>query len=195
MKISQLVFEKNKFDCVICLDANLPGREFFIEIKVPEIIAADGAALKLYNENIIPDYIIGDLDSISQLKNKDLVEKSKVIHIPEQESNDFEKILKWCIESHKNNILITGIHGGELDHTINNLSVMMRYSEFLNLCIYDNNRYGILIKESIQLKTFSNEIISIIPFFEAVISTKNFVWELNNYKLVFGENEGARNKS
>ncbi len=195
MKIKKLVFEESKFDSIICLNAKLPGKSFFGRFPECEIIAADGAALKLMDIGVNCDYIIGDMDSFYKDPRSEHFEKKKIINLPDQNSNDFEKILNWCIENDRKNLLITGMHGGELEHTLNNQSVLLRYARRLNMCVYDAGRYGLPIFESIEFDCRNGEIISIIPFMTAVLTTRNLKWELNNSTLKYGENEGARNQS
>jgi thiamine pyrophosphokinase len=120
-------------------------------------------------------------------------DKSKIILIEDQETNDFEKNLIFAKESGYQNIAILGFHGGELEHSLNNWSVFMRYSKGMNLCIYDEYRYGIPIRESIRFNADENEIISIIPQTRTRIITKNLKWALNNEILEFGIREGAGN--
>ncbi len=64
----------------------------------PLFISADGASNKLYKWKIIPDYIIGDLDSITP-EALAYFKKQKVIikRIAEQEHNDFEKCIKLAL--------------------------------------------------------------------------------------------------
>lgn len=196
-KITQLKFIESKFDFIICLNANLPENSFFENFKNIKIISADGAAQKLYKKNIKSDIIIGDLDSfdIKSENFNNFFEKTLIIKNPDQSTNDFEKILNWCINENKLNLLITGIHGGDLEHTLNNWSIFMRYSKKMNLCIYDNNRYAIAINKSIEFSSYIGEIISIIPQPSAELSSENLKWELNNYLLDMGKSEGARNCS
>jgi thiamine pyrophosphokinase len=188
-----LEFGPSKFDAVICLYGKLPKKKVLKSFSKSVILAADGAGLKLLKKGVLADYIIGDLDSIKGIKKKIDFKNTKIIKIDDQETNDFEKNLLFAQEKGYENILIIGFHGGELEHSLNNWSVLIRYSRFMNLCIYDKFRYGIPIRESITLQTLPNEIISIIPQTYAKIRTKNLKWVLNNEALELGMREGARN--
>ncbi len=193
--LKKLDFVDSLFDAVICLNANLPEKSFFDWATNINIIAADGAAFKLLDMGVRCDYVIGDLDSFqSDLRYNDF-DKSKIIQVLDQETNDFEKILIYCQDNGKRNVLVLGMHGGELEHTLNNQSVLIRYASALNLCIYDDGRYGIPIFDSIKFESHKGEIISIIPQPMAIVSSTNLNWELNQTTLIFGKNEGARNRS
>lgn len=177
------------------MNAKLPEKSIYDSFKVCTIIAADGAALKLMDIGVDCDYIIGDLDSFYLDERSTLFTTQKIIHLPDQNKNDFEKILDYCLENNIHNLLITGIHGGELEHTLNNQSILNRYADKLNLCIYDHGRYGLPVSESIRFDCQIGEIISIIPQPSVILSSKNLQWELDNFELKFGHREGARNRA
>lgn len=191
-EIKQLTFT-HPFDAIICLQANLPDRDFFALFKDLPLLAADGAAANLINIGIIPDYIIGDLDSFDKTKFDIKFKNTQIIRIEDQETNDFEKNLKFAIENNYKSILILGFHGGDLEHTFNNWSVLIKYAAKLNLCICDKSRYGIPVSQSFLLKCNVGEMISLIPQPSANLKTTGLKWELHSESLTLGLREGARN--
>lgn len=191
--IKKISFNGPKFDAVICLYGKLPSRDVFAHFKKCTILAADGAGIKLLEKGIMPDFVIGDLDSFFGNPLSREVESSRIIKIIDQETNDFEKNLLFAKDQNYRNVLILGFHGGELEHSLNNWSVFMRYSKEMNLCIYDEGRYGIPVRDSIIFASSENELISIIPQTYAKIKTSNLRWILNNETLELGDREGARN--
>lgn len=197
-------FKNKKFDSVIVLNSEsefspqqiVDLKLIFEHINSTHIIVADGAFNKLVKLDIIPNTIIGDLDSI----NMDLYEQYaytnpnlEIIKIEEQETNDFEKCLTYSLNKHFKNILVFGLHGGLLEHSLNNWSVLNKFSKRLNLCIYENNRYSFVIDEATQLHLDESEIVSLIPQTYLKVKTENLKWELNNEYLGLGYREGARN--
>lgn len=189
----KIFFSDKSFDAIVCLDANLPNRFIFEKFENIPILAADGAAIKLHNLGIEPDYIIGDLDTFHQSNLVDKIPQEKIIYIPEQEHNDFEKVLMNAIEFNYKNVLIFGFHGGLLEHTLNNWSVFAKYSKKMNLCIFENGRYAIPLYCSFKMNVEIGEIISIIPMTRATLRTKNLKWNLFDEELAIGSREGARN--
>lgn len=181
------------FEAVICLNAPLPDISIFEQLNGAKIIAADGAADRLLEKSIIPNYIIGDLDSIERNSSANSFHKSKIIKIDEQETNDFEKCLKFAIDNSFQNIMICGLHGGDLEHTLNNWSVLIKFAKKLNLCLYEGSRYALPVFSSVILKTTAGEVISLIPQPEICLSTTGLKWELRNDLLSLGRREGARN--
>jgi thiamine pyrophosphokinase len=101
--------------------------------------------------------------------------------------------LKWLEQSELKNILILGLHGGLLEHTLNNWSILMRYGRKLNLCNYELGRYAIPIYDSIKMNCVQNEVVSLIPNGMVRLTTRNLKWELDDEILQFSKREGARN--
>ena len=188
--MQKIIFDK-KFDCIICLNGEIPSKEIFNKIVDIPIFAADGAASKLLQNGIEPTKIIGDMDSFNCEITVEL--KEKIINISDQNTNDFEKILQYILAQNYRNCLILGINGGEYEHSLNNFSVLAKYAKKINLCLFTNDRYGFFVEKDILIRLKKNEIVSIIPCPVAVISSKNLNWELAYSALEIGISEGARN--
>jgi len=194
LKFCEISFGNHFFDLLIFLNGEFNEYEIIQKLPKVPIFAADGAGISLIKNCIIPEYIIGDLDSFS---SDDAIAtgfpNDRLIKISEQETNDFEKTLKYASEKGYNRILILGIHGGLYEHSLNNWSVLSRYSKSMNLTIYDKGRYGICIGKSFYLKTHKDEIISLIPKNKAILSTQNLYWKLDAEALELGIREGTHN--
>lgn len=182
-------------DAILCLNSKLPNKNIFDKFTNIPIIAADGATNKLIKKGILPDYIIGDLDSCNR-EYFNSIQPENIIHIPSQDLNDFEKNLNFSISKKWKKILIFGFHGGELEHTLNNWSILKKYQTKLSLLIYDSNRYSFPIGiGEYSISSEIDEIISIIPQCKARLSTRGLKWELNNEELELGYREGTRNRA
>ncbi len=106
------------------------------------IIAADGGVINCKIANIIPDYIIGDLDSI-QLDINKYFPYAKIIYNPDQETTDMEKALNLAISLHPEKIKVFSASGRRADHTIGNIFI---FHKMINL----------ISEESIELEIFGN---------------------------------------
>jgi len=191
--MKELVFDA-AFDCIVALNSELPPLGFFIKyfLDVP-IVGADGGAVRLFDKGIICDFVVGDLDTFAKANVEKYFSKSTIIHDPDQEINDFEKALNFAKSRNFQNILVIGFQGGELEHTLNNWSILKKFQSELNLCIYENGRYGIPIYFSIELKCKPQELLSLIPQPLVRLKTEGLKWNLNNEILELGKREGARN--
>lgn len=99
------------------------------------IICADGGYNVALENNIIPNLLMGDFDSISYIlpDNIDIIRFN-----PEKDFTDLELALKYCKENKMKNIYIVGGMGGRADHTIANMQLLSNYSSsFDNLVLLD----------------------------------------------------------
>lgn len=81
---------------VLVLGGNLPSKKC-IEIHINlshEFVAADSGIIKLL-KNLIPKYVIGDLDSIVGNESKLIEKKIILVKFKSNFTNDFEKTLNW----------------------------------------------------------------------------------------------------
>lgn len=88
----------------------------------PLLVAADGGADRALALGQVPDWVIGDLDSISDAA-RDRVAADRLLHLAEQDSTDFAKCL-GRIDAPL--VLAVGFAGLRLDHTLAALTVMVQ---------------------------------------------------------------------
>ena len=79
----------------------------------PVLVAADGGANRLAGWGHVPARVIGDLDSLDPELRDRL--SSRVLHVAEQDSTDFDKCLQRIAAPF---ILALGFDGARLDHTL-----------------------------------------------------------------------------
>lgn len=183
------------FDALICLNGTIPESDLFEHFAELPLIAADGAAITLVANGIVPEFIVGDLDSIDADTLQRLEGLSDVVVEPDQDMNDFEKTLRFAEGQLWKRLLIVGIHGGDLEHTLNNWSVMMRYGRTLSLTALDRQRYAVPLYTSTAFPPTPNELLSLIPQPHAHLTTEGLQWPLSNEALSLGGREGARNRA
>lgn len=194
--MTALAFLEKSPDCILVLQGCKPEKEVFSYFPESIIIATDGAAIELLNLGVIPNTVIGDMDSINPELLKDT--QCEIIKDMGQENNDFEKALIHILQKGFSEILIMGIHGGDFEHSLNNVSVLWKYVErFSIITIVDSlQRIAIPVFFSFSWNTcVPGEIISLIPFPHAKLSTQGFEWELEKEVLELSVREGARNKA
>jgi thiamine pyrophosphokinase len=184
-------------DAILCLNGLLPLADELQLLRAQEVplIAADGAATQLRRLSLLPDVIVGDCDSIAP--ELDWWQKQRIpIHcLEDQNSTDFEKSLEYALAATYRNILIVGAHGGDFDHTLNNWSIIQRWGQRLNLCVYDNGKMAIPVYTSVRFSSVPSAMISLLPQPTARLTTTGLRWELHGELLAFGIREGARNRA
>lgn len=178
-----------KPEVIVCLNGDLKFPE---KIPLKNLwLAVDGAANVMKEKNLLPSYIIGDLDSV----DKNLLKETTWKKIDNQDTCDFEKALQFILKKGWNNVAILGFQGKDLDHTLNNWSVLMRYGNLLQVCVIDNDKWAIPLYNSCEIHYQKGSILSLIPQPNVKISTKGLQWELTGEFLTLGIREGARNKA
>ncbi len=161
------------------------------------IIACDGALVQLLQNDIIPNFIVGDLDSIPQQMFGSQIEQLgiTVIPMPNQDSNDLAKALQYCKDLDSTNIDVIGVEGGRLDHQIGAYFSLceQRSNAILHL---DNWTARLVPREGLVFDSIEKgKNISLFA-----IGTVNGVnlsgvkWSLNNQQLLPGTN-GLHNES
>ena len=193
-KLEKISFSFDSFDAILCINGILPHKSKFEELYGVPVIAADGAANQLMQDGVKLNYIVGDLDSLDMNEFNKHYLPNVLVKDADQDTNDFEKCLQFCESLELRNILLFGIHGYLLEHTLNNWSVLKRYSKVLNITVFDDERYAFTINKSCEIEFDDLETVSLIPQTSCTITTKGFEWNLDNETLTMGSREGARNE-
>lgn len=158
-------------------------------INQPEQImlaCCDGAVNNLQGyTNLLPNIVVGDLDSVQPSLRERLGER--VIHISEQETNDLTKTMHHVTqEIGKKRIVLLGITGKRDDHMLGNLVVLPHYAPWVDeLVIVTDSGYFRLIKEDASLEVEVGQGISIFSFEPKPISLIGLHWPLTDYVLPY----------
>ena len=169
---------------ILILNGKIPNWENILSFlkNYDSIICADGAANKIINLGLVPDYILGDLDSIDKKNLRKYSEK--IIELKNQNYNDLHKSLLWCKEKKIKNIDIIGIDGKRIDHTIGNFSIILDCISFIDITIH--TKYGIMytVNKKRKFKNCYKKNISIFNSkLENKITTYGLKYNLDNVCL------------
>ncbi len=155
------------------------------------VCATDGAYTFLKVNNITPDFISGDFDSVEAFPST-----IETIHTPNQNLTDFEKILQILFDKGYTHIHVYGASGREQDHFLGNLHTAICWKNQLNLKFFDNHGYYFLAKTVTQLPNCKGKTISLVPLPNATnVVTKGLQYPLHHEDLTFGDRIGTRNKA
>jgi len=187
----------NHFESILCLNGNLPNKNFFGKCVGLPIIASDGAGSRLIDIGIYPNFVVGDMDSfhhkISDYGNIDFIKYSN------QNYNDFEKSILFIKERKIFPVLVCGLFGREIDHVINNINCLMKYEQQCPMVFYDEEimekpKWGFPVSSSLSFAGQRDEIISIMPHPTATLSTRGLKWDLDNKELSISGISSFRNQ-
>lgn len=184
---------------IIFLNGEFPRKKLIDKylMKSEFIIAADGGANYLKSQNIKPDLIIGDLDSLEENSLSYFRKmKVKIIKLKEQETTDFEKSLNYCLKNKLNEIIVFGASSMRPDHTFNNFSVLKRFHKKLNIKFISEEFEIFYIDRRIEFDYKPGETVSFLAFPSAKgVRTKGLKYRLRGENLEFGKREGTLNES
>ncbi|UMB53731.1 thiamine diphosphokinase [Lutibacter sp. A64] len=159
--------------------------------KYEIICAIDGAYNYFKANNLTPDLVTGDFDSIDTIPTS-----IEVIKTPNQDYTDFEKALQILKHREFTHIDVYGGSGKEHDHFLGNISTALQWKMGLSISFFDDFGKYFFIEDSILLTNVKEKNISLIPFPTATgIETKGLMYPLNKESLTFGERIGTRNKA
>jgi thiamine pyrophosphokinase len=183
--------------CIIFANGRPPAKSVLSILKKKgyiTIICADGGANSAKKINVLPDYIIGDLDSISKDTLKYYNKKSEIIKIIRQNDTDVEKCIKFAIKKKLKDIVLVGVTGNRLDHSFCNLGIVLKFFRLARLRIIAEDSLLAPYSGIINLATCSGETISLYGISaKTKISSEGLYYPLKNISLPFGVKESTSN--
>ena len=110
---------KEVYDAVIVANGQFPTHAIPLDIlkNTSHIICCDGAIKNVPQAEIV----VGDGDSVPEAY------RERLIQITEQDDNDLTKATRYCVEHGWKRIAYLGCTGKREDHTLGNISLLMRY--------------------------------------------------------------------
>lgn len=106
------------------------------------VVCCDGGADQYIANGYVPDVIVGDGDSLNQENRIKFADR--IHYIPDQETNDQTKAVKYLIEKGYTSISIVGATGKREDHTIGNISLLVEYMR-MGAEVKSYTDYGVFI--------------------------------------------------
>jgi len=183
--------------CIILANGKSPKKNiiaYFQKSGYSRLICADGGANSAFKMKIVPDAIIGDLDSISPKTLKEFKSLSKIIKLKRQNDTDVEKCLKYVIKNKFDEVLLLGVTGNRLDHTFCNLGIVLKFFPSIKISLIAENSFLKAYNGNIELSTHPGETISLYGISsKTTISSHGLKYELKNDSLPFGERESTSN--
>jgi thiamine pyrophosphokinase len=173
-----------------------PPKHLPSDIESYNYVACTDGAYHSYlsTSSIVPDFIIGDLDSINL--NMAVPDKTKIIHTPDQSKTDFEKALLFLGSKGVTSFSIYGASGRASDHFLGNLSVAMQYYQQFEMMFYDNYCHFFFANNRQIIQHVKNHIISLIPLSKVThLTITGFEFPLHDQTLSLGGVASLRNKA
>lgn len=171
--------------CLIVAGGSFPSVDILQEAleETDIIIAVDKGYEYLHANGVIPDYLLGDFDSITYSipDSNVIVEK----YPTEKAATDLEIAIDKAISLNVNDVVLLGCTGTRIDHTFMNIFLLEKFlRNDINAKILDDNNEIFMDKGKLELKNNEFKYFSIIPLHDnTTISIAGSKYELENCKV------------
>jgi len=152
-------------------------------------LCTDGAFYYMETIHIVPDAVIGDMDSLH-----DIPHNLDVHFIDDQDTTDFEKALDFLSKQDFTHVVVLGSTGGQHDHFLGNLNAAYKFRKKLDILFFDQSQRFYLIENNHTFETRPGNIVSLVPYPQATIHAMDGLqYTLNDEILDLHDRIGTRN--
>ena len=179
---------------VILADGTFPTHYRPLEVleRAGTLICCDGAANSFTGRSRRPDYVVGDLDSITEEART--MFQDRLVPLPSEQSSDFEKALQFAAEKGCTEVTILGAVGQRDDHTLGNLLMLWADFGMEVLALTDGGQFSV-IRRTGTFCSFKGQEVSLFPESSQVrITTEGLVYALDQEALT-AYHKGTSNRS
>ena len=170
-----------KCDVVVLADGDFPVHAVPLSLleNATHIVACDGAIAYLAAHDYQADIVaIGDGDSVPDGL------RDRLIQVDEQEDNDLTKATRYCLKQGWHKIAYVGATGKREDHTIGNISLIVRY--FLEmgvepLMVTDYGWFAVANGDS-EFESFPGQQVSIFNVDCQNLTSEGLKWQSYPYR-------------
>lgn len=187
--------------CIIIANGDIRDDKFS-EAVVAEgdyTICVDGGARHLERMGIVPDVVIGDLDSIGEKEKLRLEQKGVRFHRYPPRKNDTDTALavELALAKGASDITFLGTTGSRLDHTLCATLLLKRILDTgVRGRVVNENNTVYMVKDRIELSGGPGDILSILPVSEKAVGVflEGLEYPLANATIPFGSSIGISNR-
>ena len=161
----------------------------------PIIIVLDNAIERVLQLDIKVDVLLGDFDdNFNPEIYKEKQFPLEIVHTPNQDKTDLEKAFDYLIEKGHQAVNVVWATGKRADHTITNITNIVRFRNKLKIVILDDHSKIFLLPNKFEKWYPKNTPISLIPIGKvSEITTENLFYPLRNEELIIGYRTGSSN--
>ncbi len=165
-----------KFDAVIVANGEFPSHAVPLAVlqEATHVVACDGAVRNVPQAEVV----VGDGDSIPEEY------RERLIQVDEQEDNDLTKATRYCLAQGWHRIAYLGTTGKREDHTIGNISLLMRYYRTMGVDGVMLTNHGVFTPAQGRqtFKSFKGQQVSIFNFGSTKIVSEGLRWQSYGYE-------------
>ena len=161
----------------------------------PLVVVLDSAIERVIELGIKVDVLIGDFDRDFDADSyRERQYPIEIVHIADQNSTDLDKAFNYLIKRGIPAANVIWATGKRADHTITNITSIVKYKDALKITIYDDYSRIYTLNKEFKKWYEKDTIISLIPIGEVTnITTTNLLYPLTDESLILGDRTGSSN--
>lgn len=156
----------------------------------PVLVAADGGADRALELGRLPDWVIGDLDSISD-RGRAAVPPDRLLHVAEQDSTDFVKCLTRIDAPI---VMAVGFAGLRLDHTLAALTALVA-QDVPRVIMIASDDVIFVAPPRVTLPLMPGTRVSLYPMGPARGTSSGLEWPIDGIDFAPGARVGTSNRA
>jgi thiamine pyrophosphokinase len=162
----------------------------------PLVIVLDNAMSRVINLGIKVDVLLGDFDrGFNPEYYRTQQYPLEIVHTPDQDRTDLEKAFEYLVSRGFPAVNVIWATGRRADHTITNITNIVRFRNKLKIVILDDNSKVFLLPPKFEKWYPAGTPLSLIPVGKVSgIDSKNLKYELSNDELTIGYRTGSSNE-
>ncbi len=165
----------------------------------PPLICADGGARHLYPLDLVPELIIGDMDSLEpDLQEHFTRAGSRFLRYPAaKDETDTQLALEYACRAGAEEIRIYGAMGRRIDHTLGNISLLaVALKHGIRTVLVDETCEVFVVRGRHEVLGEAGQTLSIFPFGQRAegITLEGFAFPLRDATLEIGSTLGVSNR-
>lgn len=163
----------------------------------PFVIVLDSAINRVMHLGIKVDVLLGDFDrGLDPEQYRDMQYPLEIVYTPDQDKTDLEKAFDFLISRGFPAVNVIWATGRRADHTITNITNIVRYRDKLKIVVLDDHSKVFLLPPKFEKWYPAGTPLSLIPIGKVSgIHSKNLKHELNNDELTIGYRTGSSNEA
>jgi thiamine pyrophosphokinase len=164
-------------------------------------VAADGGYAFFRRSGLLPDLLIGDLDSVGRVRTN-LSAKTKVISFPvRKDQTDGQLALDYCLDEGFQSIDLVSPTVGDIDHHLGNIALLHRAAERdrgtgrKDRLVNHKCEIRLLVDSSISFTRAQGDVVSVIPQSRSIVlGCSGMEYKAGGGRLSRGDSRGLRNR-
>ncbi len=151
-------------------------------------VAVDGGLAHFRALKVVPDLLLGDLDSVSD-EDRSWAEAGgcEVVELPMQDSSDLSKAMAHMNQLGRTRVTIIGASGGRADHQLAIWGALADAPSELDISIHLGGEMGLRCCDRLELGMEEGTVLSLFSLRSATITLSGTRWPLKEERIQFSD--------